>query len=134
MSVLPRPLVWMLACCCVALVACGARGASGPESFVQQFYATIASGQTEAALDMISHADTRAEELSAARDKATLLVSATHATISNAGGLDSVQIDEVYQTVGNHAKVTLTLRLTNGTQQQEIRKLVRKHRIWKTYL
>ena len=63
-----------------------------------------------------------------------MIVGEMQATISKAGGLDSVQVEQVNQTDANHAKVTVTLKLGNDTQRKETLVLIREKGAWKVVI
>lgn len=109
--------------------------AGKPEDAPSAFYKASAAGEVEKAMEYVSFANFKAEEMVAAKGKVQMVIGQVQQMVASNDGLDKVEvIDSVMGDDGNSARVTSKLFYKNGASRADTVNLVKEDGKWKIKL
>lgn len=124
---------WLSLGLAVGLTACF--GGGGPEGAVRDFYAAVADGNAEKAMEFIALQQVSANEMLVAKGKIQMLVGQGKAKIEANNGLAKVEVlEQNLSEDGNMAKLNVQLTYKNGKTTSERMRLRKEDGRWKISL
>ncbi|WP_234265191.1 DUF4878 domain-containing protein [Hydrogenophaga sp. NFH-34] len=130
---LRRQVALFLAVSATALLASCSGGS--PENAPAAFYKASAAGEVDKAMEYVSFANFKAEEMVMAKGKVQMVVGRIQQTASSNDGLEKVEIIEsVVGEDGNSAKVKTKLLFKNGKDKTDTVNVVKDDGKWKITL
>lgn len=128
-----RQVALFLAVSAATLLASCSGGS--PEETPAAFYKAAAAGEVDKAMEYVSFANFKAEEMVSAKGKVQMVVGRIQKTAASNEGLDKVElIESVLGEDGNSAKVKSRLVYKNGKDTTDTVNLVKDEGKWKITL